>query len=1106
MVALASMAGVVWGALHWLGDVAALLLVGAFLAETSSSPPSGDATRVVARRSPGERAVELLLAAFERLGFPVEWLRELLMNEGGTAEGNRRAGGVLKRFRRRRRDILASKQQWKERRGRVCLDGATVSLSDFRIVDSKFASYRITVTPAAGVGARWEVWRRMADMIKLKAALSKVSAPDVDLPPLPHSYRRSFDASRLTRRRRSIQHFLQVALEHSALRSSDALIDFLSPEAPPSLSRPTPAAPAAAGAVSPPPEDFVAEKAASSDTGAATGSGKEVQATFSRTRSRSAAAAPAPPPPRTEAVPRERVESGSSGRRLTGGAGGGDGSDRYPELPPSEEDAKEESGSSDGSASSDDQEHSAAFRRGAMTNNGSEGGEHVIRLGVDDAGGAPSPPRSPLGLSPRNSGRKSMHYMKNAVMTGTRRIARSVPMSMPNTKAIQRHIPMPKGVPKFPTKYNPYKRSSNRRSSNDPLEMEGSMVDVLTAAYFDNGSVGRVGDGSVGSFASNGGGGDREVNDLNWRALDGSEDNSSGIGSTSGGAEEYGTANSPLRRKSYLWKRPTGKLGAAGGGQGGGSSNVLLRARSVVETAAAAAAIGAQENGLASAPFVNRRGSSGTFFAEKKDETGRALHPTTVVEAAAAGIADRVGEVAENEQPAPENVSQGRGGDGGGVELAVGVTDGGESHRFKVRGASSASDGLEVPAERAVCPLVYAELFTFANRTEETPAATNGGMLATEGRVDHIATKGRCRRKVADLTVGAAESGDNAVGDLGPPFLMIFNFQIPGDPPLSLVAAWAVHPERLGPDSPDSLRRFFGLFYRLVDIPLSPPLPRSSSSEGAGEGLVREGERGVASPARGLAAAAAAAAKAFVGESSSASASPPARCSAGDESTQDSGKAGNGGALGHTAYLGLADGGVENVVDAVVEGNRDESDTNMAGTSSPGDARNGADSSERVSSGRDQQGGENDRSSFSTKSDPVEPATATATATAADGSLGPDDVRNRRFKLAVDVRKGPSLVTEALPFTGSTLLGQNATLRYFRGQRYLEVDVDLASSPAASQMTSLCRESSKNLSLDVGLILHGENDGELPESVLGVLRIQELDLGDTRRHQALLDM
>ena len=58
--------------------------------------------------------------------------------------------------------------------------------------------------------------------------------------------------------------------------------------------------------------------------------------------------------------------------------------------------------------------------------------------------------------------------------------------------------------------------------------------------------------------------------------------------------------------------------------------------------------------------------------------------------------------------------------------------------------------------------------------------------------------------------------------------------QIPGDPPLSLVAAWAVHPECLGPDSPDSLRRFFGLFYRLVDIPLSPIRPSSPLSREAG--------------------------------------------------------------------------------------------------------------------------------------------------------------------------------------------------------------------------------------------------------------------------------
>lgn len=51
-----------------------------------------------------------------------------------------------------------------------------MSLSDFRIVDSKFASYRITVTPAAGVGARWEV-RQEANLYWLARQSSRGKRP-----------------------------------------------------------------------------------------------------------------------------------------------------------------------------------------------------------------------------------------------------------------------------------------------------------------------------------------------------------------------------------------------------------------------------------------------------------------------------------------------------------------------------------------------------------------------------------------------------------------------------------------------------------------------------------------------------------------------------------------------------------------------------------------------------------------------------------------------------------------------------------------------------------------------------------------------------------------
>ncbi len=60
-----------------------------------------------------------------------------------------------------------------------------------------------------------------------------------------------------------------------------------------------------------------------------------------------------------------------------------------------------------------------------------------------------------------------------------------------------------------------------------------------------------------------------------------------------------------------------------------------------------------------------------------------------------------------------------------------------------------------------------------------------------------------------------------------------------------------------------------------------------------------------------------------------------------------------------------------------------------------------------------------------------------------------------------------------------------------------------ASHETMMQVTALCRQNAKGLALDLGVVLHGEVAGELPESVLGVLRIEGLDLQDTARHRLL---
>lgn len=54
-----------------------------------------------------------------------------------------------------------------------------------------------------------------------------------------------------------------------------------------------------------------------------------------------------------------------------------------------------------------------------------------------------------------------------------------------------------------------------------------------------------------------------------------------------------------------------------------------------------------------------------------------------------------------------------------------------------------------------------------------------------------------------------------------------------------------------------------------------------------------------------------------------------------------------------------------------------------------------------------------------------------------------------------------------------------------------------------AQVTALFRQNTASLALDVGVVLHGETAAELPESVLGVLRIEGLNLEDTARHRLL---
>ncbi|KAG9150487.1 hypothetical protein Leryth_010864 [Lithospermum erythrorhizon] len=106
---------------------------------------------------------------------------------------------------------------------------------------------------------------------------------------------------------------------------------------------------------------------------------------------------------------------------------------------------------------------------------------------------------------------------------------------------------------------------------------------------------------------------------------------------------------------------------------------------------------------------------------------------------------------------------------------------------------------------------------------------------------------------------------------------------------------------------------------------------------------------------------------------------------------------------------------------------------------------------------------------------------------------GDDEFRNSRFKLIPSVPKGSWIVRQSV---GSTpcLLGKAVDCNYIRGPRYLEVDVDIGSSTVANGVLGLVIGAITSLVVDMAFLLQGNTADELPERLLGAVRVCHLEL------------
>lgn len=100
---------------------------------------------------------------------------------------------------------------------------------------------------------------------------------------------------------------------------------------------------------------------------------------------------------------------------------------------------------------------------------------------------------------------------------------------------------------------------------------------------------------------------------------------------------------------------------------------------------------------------------------------------------------------------------------------------------------------------------------------------------------------------------------------------------------------------------------------------------------------------------------------------------------------------------------------------------------------------------------------------------------------------GDDAFRNNRFKMIPEIQEGPWLVKKSVGGNPS-LIAKALQVSWLRGTKYLEAVVDVSSDRIAKHITSLCRRHATSLVVDIGFVIEGTDEFELPESLLACVR------------------
>jgi len=101
--------------------------------------------------------------------------------------------------------------------------------------------------------------------------------------------------------------------------------------------------------------------------------------------------------------------------------------------------------------------------------------------------------------------------------------------------------------------------------------------------------------------------------------------------------------------------------------------------------------------------------------------------------------------------------------------------------------------------------------------------------------------------------------------------------------------------------------------------------------------------------------------------------------------------------------------------------------------------------------------------------------------------------RKDRFKMIPSIVEGNFMVKAAVGTT-PCIIGNKIPTEFSSGERHVEVSLDITGSAAAGAILGICKRAAQGLVIDLGYTIECKYEKELPEMLLGAIRLHHIDL------------